>query len=223
MRSLNVPQSEHVLCCHDTRLTTPIRYDRGNRSSAGALLLSKVESPMQWQKWIVRLRAAGFGDTTEVSNLLRGSGRSRGEKIVRNREGKRSTSEKWNPTGSDVRRIPRVHLCKAKHRSVSVTEFNVFPRHYLFVTISRFPRVWELPRYDKVISRIKITSPPVTQFTNVVAFTAAIIILKWDKWIEYVILTFENSYHQFRRFFSKKKAFFKERNTSRLYIYSTVY
>lgn len=31
-----MPQSEHVLCCHDTRLTTPIRYDRGNRSSAGA-------------------------------------------------------------------------------------------------------------------------------------------------------------------------------------------
>lgn len=126
-----MPQSKHVLCCHDIRLTTPIRYDRGNRFSRSAL---KVESAMQWQKWIVRCVLQDSETRRRYLIFFVGQVDHGGKRsweiatVASTREG--DPRAKWSLTGSDVRRIPRDHLCKA-NCSVSVTKFNVFPRHYL--------------------------------------------------------------------------------------------
>lgn len=67
-------------------------------------------------------------ETTKLSNLLHGSGRSRRDREKSRRrtwvsEERKSTSEIKPPTGSDVRWIPRGHLSEASC-SISAVEFN---------------------------------------------------------------------------------------------------
>lgn len=151
----NVLPNEHVSYCHDNTM-----WYRSWK--IGAMRRLPEVKLMQWQnRPSVTLQNS---ETTKLSNLLRGSGRSRWDREKSRRrtwvsEERKSTSAKLSPTGSDVEfrgvtypRRATLYLPRNSMRLLSIIHI----QHYSISHVFPFTRDFQNFPGAKVICRMRL-------------------------------------------------------------------